>query len=199
LPAAVITAEERKLLANTLPKLDEAEKALDGDVSNGDARIARLKEFEKVFTPAKSNLESVVGGGREGSGLLGGGSLALRLERPSARPGETAALYRTDPQALDAIRQAAKVRTASRAVSQGVENVLLTKDPDISIAKAEVRKLRNEVVILHGMGELPANNVRNLGFVLYSEHLLAIELAGTLLLVATIGAVAVAQRKGVAK
>jgi NADH-quinone oxidoreductase subunit J len=34
---------------------------------------------------------------------------------------------------------------------------------------------------------------------LYSEYLLAIELAGTLLLVAVIGAVAVTQRKGVAK
>jgi NADH:ubiquinone oxidoreductase subunit 6 (subunit J) len=62
-----------------------------------------------------------------------------------------------------------------------------------------VRKLRDEVVLLHGVGQLPARNVANLGYLLYSEHLLGIELAGTLLLVAVIGAIAVAHRKGVAK
>ena len=67
------------------------------------------------------------------------------------------------------------------------------------MVKIQAKRLRDEVVILHGMGELPADNVRNLGLVLYSEHLLAIELAGTLLLVAVIGAIAIAHRKGVAK
>jgi multidrug transporter EmrE-like cation transporter len=51
------------------------------------------------------------------------------------------------------------------------------------------------VAILRGVGLLPARNVANLGYVLYSEHLLAIELAGILLLVATIGAVAISHRK----
>ena len=36
-----------------------------------------------------------------------------------------------------------------------------------------------------------------IGHALYSEYLVAVELAGTLLLVATIGAVAIANRKGV--
>ena len=40
--------------------------------------------------------------------------------------------------------------------------------------------------------QLPAANVSALGRVLYTDHLLAIELAGTLLLVATIGAIAIA-------
>jgi NADH:ubiquinone oxidoreductase subunit 6 (subunit J) len=40
--------------------------------------------------------------------------------------------------------------------------------------------------------QLPAANVSALGRVLYTEHLLAIELAGTLLLVATIGTIAIA-------
>ena len=44
---------------------------------------------------------------------------------------------------------------------------------------------------------LPARNVSAIGLSLYSEHLIAVELAGTLLLVATIGAVAIAGRKGV--
>jgi hypothetical protein len=69
----------------------------------------------------------------------------------------------------------------------------------VPAAKAEVRKLRDEVVLLHGVGLLPARNVANLGYLLYSEHLLAIELAGTLLLVAVVGAIAVAHRRGVAK
>ena len=34
---------------------------------------------------------------------------------------------------------------------------------------------------------------------MYSQHLLTVELAGTLLLVAVIGAVAITHRKGVAK
>ena len=51
------------------------------------------------------------------------------------------------------------------------------------------------MVLLHGVGQLPARNVANLGFVLYSEHLLAVELAGTLLLVAVIGAIAISHRK----
>ncbi len=43
---------------------------------------------------------------------------------------------------------------------------------------------------------LPAGNVAALGRVLFSDYLLAVELAGTLLLVATIGTIAIAQRIG---
>ncbi len=47
-----------------------------------------------------------------------------------------------------------------------------------------------------GNGELPAENVAYLGRSLFTDYLLAVELAGTLLLVATIGAIAVAIRAG---
>lgn len=47
-----------------------------------------------------------------------------------------------------------------------------------------------------GNGELPAENVAYLGRSLFTDYLLAVELAGTLLLVATIGAIAVATRAG---
>jgi NADH:ubiquinone oxidoreductase subunit 6 (subunit J) len=43
--------------------------------------------------------------------------------------------------------------------------------------------------------ELPAANVAGLGTTLFTDHLLAVELAGTLLLVAAIGAVAIASRR----
>ncbi|HEV3145552.1 MAG TPA: NADH-quinone oxidoreductase subunit J [Gemmataceae bacterium] len=42
---------------------------------------------------------------------------------------------------------------------------------------------------------LPAANVANLGRTLFSDYLLAVELGGTLLLVATIGAIAIAHRR----
>ena len=61
--------------------------------------------------------------------------------------------------------------------------------------KQFARTLRDEVALYSGYGQLPARNVANIGFVLYSEHILAVELAGTLLLVATIGAVAIAGRR----
>jgi NADH-quinone oxidoreductase subunit J len=51
-----------------------------------------------------------------------------------------------------------------------------------------------------GLGEeamrtLPAQNVASLGQELFTQHLLAVELAGTLLLVAAIGAIAIAGRR----
>ena len=47
-----------------------------------------------------------------------------------------------------------------------------------------------------GLRQLPAANVSAIGRVLYTDHLLAIELAGTLLLVATIGTIAIAGGRG---
>jgi NADH-quinone oxidoreductase subunit J len=41
---------------------------------------------------------------------------------------------------------------------------------------------------------LPAENVAALGRILFTDYLLAVELGGTLLLVATIGAIAIAAR-----
>lgn len=46
-----------------------------------------------------------------------------------------------------------------------------------------------------GRPQLPADNVAYLGRSLYTDYLIAVELGGTLLLVATIGAIAIAQRR----
>jgi NADH-quinone oxidoreductase subunit J len=46
-----------------------------------------------------------------------------------------------------------------------------------------------------GRGLMPADNVAYLGRTLFSDYLLAVELGGTLLLVATIGAIAIAGRR----
>lgn len=148
------------------------------------------------------------------TGRIRDGSLRARLEKAPGKPnGEGGVLFREDPQAREVLKRAASVRKTSSTTLGEVERVMLAPPPPVTderdrdpnsnptrdAAKAAVRKLRDEVVLLRGSGDLPAGNVRNLGFVLYSQHLLAIELAGTLLLVAVIGAVAITHRKGVAK
>jgi hypothetical protein len=201
LPAQVLTADEWQKLADAIPKLEEAEKALDGDIGTNQARNDRVVAFEKEFTPAKNELVHVVGSAKAGE--VRDGSLRARLEKTSARDGSGGELFRSDMQARNALNQAKTVRDLNDSLLTKVESTLRpeksTDKPDVEATKAEVRKLRDEVVLLSGIGQLPARNVANLGFMLYSEYLLAIELAGTLLLVATIGAVAVSHRKGVAK
>jgi NADH:ubiquinone oxidoreductase subunit 6 (subunit J) len=48
----------------------------------------------------------------------------------------------------------------------------------------------------HGRPKMPAENVAALGRALFTDYLLAVELAGTILLVATIGAIAIVSRRG---
>jgi hypothetical protein len=199
----VLTAEERKTLAEAVTKLDEAEKQFDGDVSTNTARTDRVSDFNVVFAPVEVSVASVVGAPSAQSGVripISDGSLRPRLEKSAGRgSGEGPSLYREDPQAREALKRAARVRELNAHLFSHVEQSATKNPPDVPAAKAEIRKLREEVVLLYAMGDLPADNVRNLGLVLYSEHLLAVELAGTLLLVAVIGAIAVAHRKGVAR
>ena len=76
-----------------------------------------------------------------------------------------------------------------------IDDIIVTAPVLLHQDRAFARTLRDEVALYSGYGQLPARNVANIGFVLYSEHILAVELAGTLLLVATIGAVAIAGRR----
>ncbi len=194
----VITAEERKALANVLAKLDEFDKRLDGDLGTATDRIKWIDDFETI----KNDLAVVVGVSAQDQFAIvrkDGDSMRARLEKQPGKPGAGGSLYREDEQARNALRRAETVRDTNYTSLHLVERELLKPDPDRDAAHAAVRKLRDEVVLLRGASDLPASNVRSLGFVLYSEHLLAIELAGTLLLVALIGAVAVTHQKGVAK
>jgi hypothetical protein len=186
LPAPVLTAEERAQLADAAARLAAAEGQLDGDLSTNDARRKRIDELDAI----RDRLAGVVGQVRSEQS----GSIRERLEKAPARGDVPAVLYRADPQAQRVLDRARRVREANFDTS-ALETAMLGPKPDVAAVKARTRKLREEVVLLHGMGELPADNVRNLGLVLYSQHLLAIELAGTLLLVAVIGAIAVAHRK----
>lgn len=217
--APVITAAERDALGGVAARLAEAEAIFDGDAATATERGKRVEEFELAYRPIKNALAEVVGGATSDgpvpnaahldvtAELIKDGSIRARLEKSPGRPdGEGAVLFREDQQAREVLKRTAGVRKTSAATLGEVERVMLAERAQAperaaagESAKAAVRKLRGEVLLLRGAGDLPANNVRNLGLVLYSEHLLAIELAGTLLLVAVIGAVSITHRKGVAK
>lgn len=192
-PAPVLDKKDRQKLAAGLTDLDAAIAQLGEAKTNADQN-----KVIDLFELAQTKLAEVVGQSKEG--LLqqdSAGSIRTRLEKTPANGKAAAVLYRPDQQSKEALDRAAKVRAGS--LTQAELLTLLKDNPGTAAVKAKAQKLRDEVALLNGMGDLPAANVRALGLSLYSEHLLAVELAGTLLLVAVIGAVAVAQRKGVAK
>lgn len=177
-PAPVLTDGEREMFALVLAQVGQAEDSLHGDLAAGRTDLTRL------FDDIQSNVGIVVGVFEAGPGDARLGTLPTRLA------------VRTDPQAKAAVERAAALRRLNRQTSERLEKNILSARPDVAAAKADLRQLRDEVRLLAGVGELPARNVGNLGVVLYTDHLLAVELAGTLLLVATIGAVAIAHRRG---
>lgn len=178
-PAPVLTDDERGLLGTVLAQIDQTDDHLHGDLATGRADLTtRLDAIQE-------NLERVVGVAEAQAGDPRRGSLAVRLDD-----------YRTDPQAKAALERAAALRALNRRTYERLEKNVLSPRPDVAAAKADLRTLRDEVRLLYGTGELPARNVGNLAVLLYADHLLAVELTGTLLLVAAIGAVAIAHRRG---
>jgi NADH:ubiquinone oxidoreductase subunit 6 (subunit J) len=190
LPAPMLTNQERQVLSDVITKLKAADDQLGGDLSKGNNE--RLDYFEGI----KRSLNQVVGSHDEKVGVVEDGSIRKRLEKAPGRAGGGAILYREDQQARAIHQRTAGIRELNWKVYHLVENLLIDKKTDVATVKGEVEKLRDQVILLYGSVELPARNVENLGYLLYADHLLAIELAGTLLLVATIGAIAIAQRKG---
>jgi hypothetical protein len=75
------------------------------------------------------------------------------------------------------------------------ENNFIDGKNDAATLRTDAGQLRDETMLLAGSGDLPARNVANIGYLLYADHLLSVELAGPLLLIATVGAVAIARRK----
>lgn len=78
-------------------------------------------------------------------------------------------------------------------------------EPDLKDDRMDAATLKGHLATLTAVGRaiqkakavqpLPAENVAALGRLLYSDYILAVELGGALLLVATIGAIAIAGRK----
>jgi NADH-quinone oxidoreductase subunit J len=183
LPGQLITgAEKAKLLevATRLQTLEADPFYLKPQLSRSQ-RTAELSRTEEQLDDVVGLFSATV----EGSTKYG--SIHSRL-----------AGYRTDRQADDVLKRVEAIRKDGsrtvRMLQDGIDNPARAKSDD---AKVAVGKLREDVLLLAGAGELPARNAANLGYMLYSEHLLSIELAGTLLLVATIGAIAIAHKKAV--
>jgi len=175
LPATLLTKADRSALREVHTSLGEA---LSGD----DAKASH----EKAQT-AHDKLAEVIGG----DGVTG--KRKPVLERLAPLIGDPKRPTTHDPRLLAFTAQTLQLQKAN----DGVEDRYLLAAPG-KADRAALQKLKDEVAVYSGNGQLPARNVSNLGLLLYSEHLLAVEMAGTLLLVATIGAVAIAgRRKGV--
>ncbi len=180
LPARPVTAEERAELLALAKDLELASVAKDKDELQ-----ERTKDLRDRFADIVGIPPSAPDAGHHDSAAA---SIPDRL-----------ALAR-DPQTIAIARQAEELRTLVRQTLNQVENATLKANPtdvEISAAAKSLGNLREKSMLLAGRGELPARNVTAVGHALYSEYLIAVELAGTLLLVATIGAVAIANRKGV--
>jgi NADH:ubiquinone oxidoreductase subunit 6 (subunit J) len=82
-----------------------------------------------------------------------------------------------------------------QAISDGLMRLKAMRTGDVE--SDDVTLSQNGIVrpIDGGPRKLPAANVEAIGRTLFSDHLLAIELAGALLLVATVGAIAIAARR----
>ena len=184
LPTQVVTANERKVLSEAVEEL----KKLEADSFYLKPELSRQERIA-IVTRIEELLDDVVGllsAKNEGSTRYG--SIQARL-----------AGFRMDRHADAVLKRVEALRKDGTRTLARAENAIANPDkvkPDE--VKADVRKLRDDVILLSTSGELPARNAGNLGLLLYSEHLLSIELAGTLLLVATIGAIAIAHRKAVA-
>lgn len=190
LPAQVLTTEERTALISAVEKIDAVETQLPGTTDPLPDRGAVRDHFDAL----RDQIGAVVGSDARSRD----GSLPARLEKVPTQPGGKVTPVRGDQQTARVLKRAAEVRRLNEKAHDAVSSHLLDGKPDRPTAKAELRKLRDEVLLLAGSADLPARNVGNLGYLLYTDHLLAVELAGTLLLVATIGAIAIAQRKGAA-
>ena len=171
LPAPVLTTDERKDLTAASAKLDEIVANLDtADLGTPPARAKWMTQLEADLEPLRRTTVAVI--------------IRLRTARG-------------DGQAVAVTKQAEAVQNEiARTFTKLETDVLPPNKLDVPATKTSLVAVRDAVVLLNGAAELPARNVANLGFLLYTDHLLAVELAGTLLLVATIGAVAIAHRKG---
>lgn len=182
LPAPVITADEKSKFAEVVARLDRAANDAEKLSPTDGASIDKwYEEFDAIFADAATTM---------GSSWYRLRSTRLELKDAQVPLG--------DAQARDMLLRMRTVLVAKDDVSKGILKSIDERRFEPAAAAARVRQLRDEYRLLLGSTELPARNVANIGYVLYANQLLAVELAGTLLLVATIGAVAIAGRRGVA-
>ncbi len=185
-----LTDPERQALRQAIYLLEEALSASDADIRQD--REQWLERAEQV----RQLVVRVVGAAR-GDELHAGteGSLPRRLVPEVASGTGPPRPHRDDAAVRELLEHARRVRDRNWQAFKRVERELLAPAPQLAAVRAEWRNLHHELLLLAGRGELPARTVSNLGYLLYSEYLLAVELAAVLLLIATVGAVAIAQRR----
>ena len=88
------------------------------------------------------------------------------------------------------------IRTSCATIAKGLTRLRDLRDGSATFEDVPRSEHGEVKPIGNGPKQLPAANVSAIGRTLFSDHLLAIELAGTLLLVATVGAIAIAGRRG---
>ncbi len=176
LPSA-ITSDDRRLLLQAAADLKFAasQETSHKDILN-QAKLAQVK-LATVVGRSPGEAVSVTGSQRP---------LQERLK-----------FAETDARTKGIIDQADRLKLSKKFVMDKLVALQQKPDSDLTEVKSDLTKLREDTLVLAGRSLLPARNVSAIGLALYSEHLIAVELAGTLLLVATIGAVAIAGRKGV--
>ena len=172
LPAPLLTKDDRIALREVRIQLDAALVESDANAAEEKAKSAHDKLAETIG----------------GNGVMGLRKPVLERLRPLI--GDPKLPTTHDPRLLAFTKQTLQLQKTN----DDFEEKYVMAGPGME-DKASLRKLRDEVTVYSGNGQLPARNVGNVGLLLYSEHLLAVEMAGTLLLVATIGAVAIAGRK----
>lgn len=89
-------------------------------------------------------------------------------------------------------RDVAEIQTGAQRVSDGLMRLKALRTAAVRFDDVPVSEYGVVRPIGGGPNRLPAANVEAVGRTLFSDHLLAIELAGTLLLVAMVGAIAIA-------
>jgi NADH-quinone oxidoreductase subunit J len=180
LPARPLTADDRAALLTLGEQLREAATAQTKDELHEKTRGLRDAFADRLGFPLATVEDKTFGADR---------SIPERLA------------ILVDPRSVSIRKQAEELRLAARAAFDAVENLSVkptAADAELAAVAKELEVLREKTVLLAARGELPARNVASVGYALYTDYLLAVELAGTILLVATIGAVAIANRKGAA-
>ena len=155
----------------------------------GNGTDAHIEHFESI----RDSIGSVVG--VEHTDRVSA-RVRVRLEQPLEKRCDGLGSAPPRPPGSGGARRASARARTERAARAATRNHLLEGKPNADAVRPRLSRAARGGVTAHGAGELPARNVANVGYLLYADHLLAVELAGTLLLVATVGAVAIAQRRG---
>jgi NADH:ubiquinone oxidoreductase subunit 6 (subunit J) len=188
-PASAADGIPRPLPAPPLTDADHADLAAASDYLATATQTNDARELGRLVREARLRLGQVVGYASGETPPPGGDGLPRPTVQERLRPAET------DARAWQVIGEADRLRNQARDTSDRLENNLLGPNPNLDAVRQDVRSLWEQTLLLHGRGELSSRNVSAVGYALYSEHLIAVEMAGTLLLVATIGAVAIAHRR----